>query len=133
MADHVHRAALELIGIPFREGGRDFRQVLGGTDCAGVCWEFCRRAGIDARDPWLIIADQWRAQEIGVDAGLRAGGWVLCDSAVRAVGDIGESADAGHVCVYVGGGRALHARRGSVSFLASIVHAPAARWWRYAA
>lgn len=129
----VHPEASALVGIPFREGGRDFRIAVGGTDCGGICWEFCRRAGIDARDPWAIIAEQWREPDrsIGVEAGLVVGGWERCDDVERLVGDIGESASGDHVAVYVGGGYALHARRGSTSSLLPISRAPLARWWRW--
>ena len=128
-----HLAAAGLLGIPHVQGGRDFRPFVGAADCLGVCLEFLRRIGIDAHDPWSPEAWSDTTQA----SSLLPMGWREVDpSDGLRIGDVGETGEGRHVCVYVGGGFVLHSARGRDSFLFPVQARACealrvARWWRW--
>ena len=130
--DTPHPVAAQLLGIPFCEGGRDYRAFVGGTDCLGLTLEFLHRIGIYASDPWEHERKRWlegadrTAQDVMRDA------WrpLSADESVQ-VGDVGEMNGGRHVCVYVGGEFVLHAAVRRDSFLMSTKQLEVSRWWRW--
>lgn len=130
-APEIHPATAELLGIPFEAGGSDFRPSVGGADCKSLVLEFLRRIGVEAQDPWDVVAAQWHAEHELATTAPSAGRWVAVEDGLPQAGDVGETSDAGHVCVCVGGGYALHAVRDSASCLLPLHRSRAQRWWRW--
>lgn len=115
--------AQELLGIPFREGGRDFRPLHGGTDCLGIVLEFRRRLGLRAEDPWGAI--HWRG-----DAREHWPSWLRPVSGPIENGDVAITVDGAHILVYAGSGYILEAVRDAGSRLRRCVPTTDQRWWR---
>jgi cell wall-associated NlpC family hydrolase len=102
----------DLIGIPFKDGGRNRKE---GLDCWGLACEVFREYGlelpdyrIDAHD-WAAIFEQYqnvKSNYVEVSGNLP----VPCLAFMRF-----NSARGNHVGVYIGGGRFIHARAKSHS------------------
>ena len=95
----------DLIGIPFRDGGRD----MTGLDCWGLVRIIYDRIGIDLPDYRIAAADELAVHEEMLEQEPRwrrlerpeAGAVVLIAN--------GETGRANHVGVYIGDGRMIHA------------------------
>ena len=50
-------ALADLVGLPFRTGGRDTRRDGSGIDCLGIVTEGLRVLGIPWQDPWELAEE----------------------------------------------------------------------------
>lgn len=117
----VHVRAVELIGIPFVVGGRDFRQARGGTDCLGVGLEFRRLIGRPLDDPWQRVCDSWT----GI-----AREFLWSDFELIEKPTVGACATSGeHLFWWAGGGWVLHATRNGGTKLSPIRRLASVEGW----
>lgn len=127
--DPPHVRAQELLGIPWREGGR----TRLGADCLGAALMMHRLLGIVARDPWAAWSERWRAGARFADLADELAGWrAVPVDAERIVGDTAVWSNGSHVAVYVGAGWWLHSTREIGTYLAEdrFVRARIASVWR---
>lgn len=90
----------DLLGIPYKLGGRTFTPD-GGTDCLGICWYVVRECcGIAAEDPWPRLHDDY---DRGGNPGMPVG-WRTVTQAELQPGDIGVSRDGRQISCYLGEG-----------------------------
>ena len=109
LAEQVERIAADLVGTPYRHGGRD---PATGLDCWGVVAEVCRRLGREVEDragylpEWAALGENWLLRET-------AATWVRVE--VPQPGDVAfmacehGRADVDHAAVVLAGGRLLQA------------------------
>ena len=97
----------DLIGIPFRDGGRG----LSGLDCWGLACEVFRRYGIELPDYYISCEDASRINS-QVESDRRQ--WIRCAAPYPVPALVVmrfNSLLCNHVGVYIGGGRMLHTAR----------------------
>ena len=120
-----------LIGVPWVEGGRDFRRT-GGTDCLGIVLHVVRDVlGIPAVDPWDELADRWRDRRFDIGQALPSG-WTPVGAPYHP-GDVAVTDRGFHVSVYTGGGWFLSCSRevGVHRWAQKRPHTPIVGVWRW--
>ena len=108
-------SVLDLVGIPFATGGRDFRPCVGAADCLGIVTEGLRRLGIPWQDPWDRVAEQWQQGQRPIGAAIPEGWQELPADTPLVAGDVVLSLAEGtpsHVSLALGRGNLLHTTRG---------------------
>lgn len=112
-----------LLGVPWVEGGRDCRPLVGGADCLGIVLAGLRALGYKVRDPWDEIEERWKLGRNQVEAWMPTD-WRLVDKDREDVhvGDVLILNHGQHCVLVVPGQRVLGGREKSGSYLAQLRH-----------
>lgn len=130
MASVCNDIARELIGIPWRRAGTDFRPLVGGADCRTLVFEFLRRIGSPARDPWSVAGVQELWARGATVAEALPGEWQSAAFPLE-VGDIGATRGGRHIVVLAAPGLVLHSDDAGGSCLLPMARLRVSAWWRW--
>ena len=100
----------ELIGVPFKDGGRDYTD---GLDCYGLAQEVFKRYGIDLPD-FTICCEE--AERIDGEITEQRPLWLRCDEnnlpvPCLVVIRFNQAVFCNHTGVYIGNGMFIHTRQ----------------------